>query len=137
MSGTCKLCFYARALLNRLGELFCITRKPFGNDHDKASLSVFLLLDDIIYRLFLIKRNLGYGNGGSTAGDTRAQSDMSCPSAHDLHDVAAGMRFACIAELVHEVNDRIHSRIEAYCVVGRRNIIINRSGNTDGRYAEE
>ena len=135
MSKTCELCFNTGFVLNCLCELLGIAGKSFGNDNDERSLAAGSGSLDIFYRLVLVKRDLGNGNGCRACGNSSAEGNMSCPASHNFNNVAARMRFACVTETVNHVYNGVHRRVKAYRVVGRCDIVVYCAGNTYCGYA--
>ena len=132
VSKTSEFGFNAGSFLNGLCELFCIAYKTFGNDNNKGTLAVCLLRDDLLDRCFFIEGNFCDRNGRSAACDTCTERDMTCPTTHDLNDVAACVRFTGVAEVVDHVHRGVHRGVKADGNVCGGNVVIDGAGDTDG-----
>ena len=66
-----------------------------------------------------------------SAGNRSPDRQIAAPVAHHFHDGTTMMRAGGIAQFIHRFHDGIQRRVKADRKIGARNIVVDRSRQTD------
>ena len=120
--------------LDLLGESGSVIRAyALGNEDDEVSLAELLTDLDLINDVVEINGEFGDNDSGCARGDACVERYITCAATHNLNDVTARVGLTGVAQLIYNINNRVHSGIVADSVIGRGNVIIDRAGNTYAR----